>query len=186
MIWGRPPARRVPSPPNLPIINSFSMKLSIFLAGAFALVLAGCAKEGPQGPEGPAGPAGQAGADGTNADFAVFETTVLTTDWQGSYTEFPVDIVTEQIMNEGIVIVYAQDDFGYWNHIPSAWTDIVGYGYVWSAETGGIVGLDHDEAVAPAMDYNVRIVTMSMRSYEVLDAEDLATYASLTEALASK
>jgi len=171
------------------------MKLSLLLTGTLALVLAGCVKEGPQGPDGPqgpagpAGPTGPAGEDGTGGsglDFAVFETTVLTTDWQGSYVEFPVDIVTETIMNEGVVLVYAQDDFGYWNHIPSAWTDLVGYGYFWTAASGGIVGLDHDETITPTVDYNVRVVAMSLRDYEVLDPEDLGTYAALTEALASK
>ena len=152
----------------------FQMKLSLLLTGTLALFLAGCVKEGPQGPDGPqgpagpAGPTGPAGEDGTGGsglDFAVFETTVLTTDWQGSYVEFPAAIVTETVMNEGVVLVY---------------------GYFWTAASGGIVGLDHDETITPTVDYNVRVVAMSLRDYEVLDPEDLGTFESLTEALASK
>lgn len=141
------------------------------LFAAVALIFTACGKDGPEGPAGPTGPAGPAGDD---ANFELFETTVTVDDWAGgSYFEFEVPVITETIYNEGVVLIYVKDSDTYWNQIPSAWTNIVGFSYIWLDGTG-VVGLDHDPDVAPSEDYDVRVVTMSMSSYDALDEDILS------------
>lgn len=169
------------------------MKLSLnwafVLVGATALMFASCAKEGPQGPAGAtgapgaAGPAGPAGPAGQGAGFAIYETVVTTAEWQSAYVEFAAPNLTEAIFNEGVVLVYVQDDYGYWNQIPSAWTPITGWAYFWTADTGGIVGLDHDPASTITMDYPVRVVTLGQRDFELLTDDVLADCDKLIETL---
>lgn len=149
-------------------------KLQILLLSAIALIFTACGKEGPAGDDGSTGPAGPAGPAGENANFAVFETTVAVADWAGGiYMEFEATNITEEIYTEGVVLVYVKDSFEYWNQIPSAWTSIVGFSYVW-VDGLGVVGLDHNPDAAPSEDYDVRVVTMSMSSYEDLDADVIA------------
>jgi hypothetical protein len=155
------------------------MKNTAFaLLSAAALMLAGCGKEGP------AGSNGTDGTDGADAGFELFETTISVADWAGgTYVEFPAPNVTESIYNQGMVMVYIQDDFGYWNQIPSAWTDFVGFAFFWTSADGGLVGLDYDPTMSVDVDYNVRVVTMELRDYELLDEEDLVSFEALTDAL---
>ena len=160
-------------------------RIAFALVAAATLMFAGCAKEGPAGPAGADGADGVDGVDGADAGFELYETTVAVADWAGgTYTEFAAPNVTESIYNQGMVMVYIQDDFGYWNQIPSAWTDFVGFAFFWTADAGGIVGLDYDPTLTVEMDFNVRVVTMELRDYELLDEEDLVTFEALTDALA--
>ena len=160
-------------------------RIAFALVAAATLMFAGCAKEGPAGPAGSDGADGINGQDGADAGFELYETTVVVADWQGGvYTEFPAPNVTESIYNQGMVMVYIQDEFGYWNQIPSAWTDFAGFAFFWTADTGGIVGLDYDPTLTVDTDFNVRVVTMELRDYELLDEEDLLTFEALTDALA--
>ena len=170
--------------------NHYTMKVSqswaFVLLGATALLFASCAKEGPQGPAGPAGPAGAAGPAGPageGASFAIYETSVAPGDWQAAYVEFAAPNITEAVFNEGVVLVYVQDEYGYWNQMPSAWTPITGWAYFWTADTGGIVGLDHDPATTVDLTYPVRVVTMGQRDYEVLTDDILADCDKLIEVL---
>lgn len=154
-------------------------KMTFLLFAAVAMIFTAC-----EGPEGPAGPAG---SDGSDANFTTFETSVVVADWAGgAYVEFPVDIITEDIYNDGVVLVYIKDAFEYWNQIPSAWTNIVGFSYFWSADTQGVLGLDHNPDVAPAEDYDVRVVTMFMRDFEQIDEEIVADYDRLIDHLENK
>lgn len=159
-------------------------RIAFALIGAATLMFAGCAKEGPAGPAGADGQNGVNGVDGADAGFELYETTVTVADWAGgTYTEIPVPIITESIYNNGMVMVYIQDDFGYWNQIPSAWTDFTGFAFYWTADAGGIVGLDYDPTLTVDVDHNVRVVTMELRDYELLDEEDLVSFEALTAAL---
>lgn len=158
-------------------------RIAFALFGAAALMLAGCGKEGPVGPAGSDGQDGVNGQDGADAGFEIYETTVAAADWQGTYVEFPVPTITESIYNQGMVMVYIKDDYGYWNQIPSAWTDFVGFAFNWTAANGGLVGLDYDPTLTVTADYDVRVVTMELRDFELLDAEDLVSFEALTEAL---
>ena len=163
-------------------------RIAFALVTDATLMFVGCAKEGPAGPagaDGTDGVNGVNGVDGADAGFELYETIVAVADWQGGvYTEFSAPNVTESIYNQGMVLVYIQDEFGYWNQIPSAWTDFVGFAFFWTADTGGIVGLDYDPTLTVSSDYAVRVVTMELRDYELLDEEDLVTFEALTEALA--
>ena len=159
-------------------------RIAFALFGAAALMLAGCGKEGPAGPAGADGADGVNGVDGADAGFEIYETTVAVADWAGgTYVEFAVPTITETIYNQGMVMVYIKDDYNYWNQIPSAWTDFTGFAFYWTAAAGGIVGLDYDPALTVSADYDVRVVTMELRDYELLDEEDLVSFESLTKAL---
>lgn len=147
---------------------------AFILFGALALTFTSCEKEGtagPAGPSGSAGPAGPAGPAGDNANFAIGEYEVAASEFQGGYAEFAVAEITEDVMESGVVMVYVLDGFGYWNHVPSQWTPIIGFSYVWVEDNGGFLGLDHDNTT-PA-DYTIRVVTMFQRAYEELPSEDI-------------
>ena len=138
------------------------------------LMIVSCGKEGPAGPQGPAG---------DPANYELGEYLVESEDFSFNYAEISVDIITEDIMNEGIVLVYVMDEFGYWNNVPSAFTPIIGYSYVWTEENGGRLGIDHDPDVTPT-DYTVRVVTMFQRTHQELPDEDIVEdYESLLEHL---
>lgn len=156
------------------------------LFAAFALILGSCSKEGEQGPAGPTGPAGPAGPAGSDANFTIGEYQVAAADFQGAYTEFPVAEITQDVFESGVVLVYIFDEFGYWNQIPSQWHPIIGFSYVWTADTQGILGLDHDPDVMPT-DYSVRVVTMFQRTYDALPDGDIVNdYDRLVNYLQSK
>lgn len=123
-------------------------------------------EEGPVGPQGPAGPTGE------SANFTTGEYYVEAGDFQPTYAEIGVDIITEDIMESGVVLVYVLDSFGYWNNVPNEWTPIIGFSYTWLENFGGILGLDHDPNVEPN-DYTIRVVTMYQRSHEELPSEEI-------------
>lgn len=163
---------------------------AFILFGALALTFTSCSKEGPQGPAGPSGPtgpAGPAGPAGQNANFAIGEYQVAAGDFQGGqYAEFEADVITQDVYESGVVLVYVLDGFEYWNHIPSQWTPIIGFSYVWVEGAGGFVGLDHDPGVAPE-NYTVRVVTMFQRTYEeIADTDIPADYDRLMNYLTTK
>ena len=146
------------------------------------LALASCSKEGPEGPAGatgpagPAGAAGAAGAAGDDASFTVNQVTIATADWAGgTYVEFPADFINADIYEEGVAIAYIQDDFGYWNAIPSQWHVITGFGYTFADGDGdgtadtGIIGFDAVNG-APTADVIARVVTMTSRDHQVLSS----------------
>lgn len=157
---------------------------AFILFGALALTFTSCSKEGPEGPQGLTGPAGPAGQ---NANFAVGEYEVAGSEFQGGqYAEFAADVITQDVYESGVVLVYVYDEFEYWNHIPSQWTPIVGFSYVWIADAGGFLGLDHDPSVTPG-DYTVRVVTMFQRTYEeIADTDIPADYDRLMNYLSKK
>ena len=160
-------------------------QLAFVFLSVLALSFTACTKEGPAGPAGAAGPAGPAGPAGENANYSIGEYTVAGADFQANYTEFQVAEITEDVMDAGVVLVYVQDSFGYWNQIPSNWTPIIGFSYIWTADTGGILGLDHDDT--PVLDsYVVRVVTMFQRDYELLDEGVVADFDQLMEVLTTK
>lgn len=128
------------------------------------VTLTGCKKE--EGPVGPPGPAGE------DANFAVGEYLVEAADFESDYAEISVDIITEDIMESGVVLVYVEDGFGYWNNVPSQFTPIIGFSFVWGATSGGILGLDHDPAII-IEDYNVRVVTMYQKTHQDLPSDEI-------------
>jgi hypothetical protein len=144
-------------------------KVAFFLLSAAVLTFTSCSKEGAEGPAGPAGPAGD------DASFTVNTLTIAVADWAGgNYVEYPVDFINADIYEEGMAIAYIQDDFGYWNAIPSQWHAITGFGYTFADSDGngtanGVVGFDAVNG-APTVDQNARIVTMTSRDYEVLNS----------------
>lgn len=145
-------------------------KVAFLFMSAAVLALASCSKEGPAGPAGAAGPAGPAGDD---ASFTVNTLTIAAADWGGgTYVEYPADFINADIYEEGMVVAYIQDEFTYWNGIPSQWHPITGFGFVFVDTDGdgtseGIVGFDATGG-APTTDLPARIVTMTSRDYQVL------------------
>ena len=154
-------------------------KVAFLFMSVAVLALASCSKEGPEGPAGstgPAGPAGPAGAAGDDASFTVNQVTIAVADWAGgTYVEFPADFINADIYEEGMAIAYIQDEFGYWNGIPSQWHVITGFGYTFLDSDGdgvsdtGIIGFDAVNG-APAADVTARVVTMTSRDYQVLSS----------------
>lgn len=157
--------------------NGFT--LGILLAAIIALT--GCKKEeGPVGPQGPAGPAGD------DANYTMAEYLVEAGDFQVNYAEIEVDIITEDILNDGVVLVYVLDNFGYWNNVPSQFSPITGFSFTWNEDDGGLLGLDHDPD-ATISDYDVRVVTMFQRSYEDLPSDEIVKdYEELMDFLEKK
>ena len=151
-------------------------KVAFFLMSAAVLTFTSCSKEGAEGPMGATGPAGPAGPAGDDASFTVNAVTIAVADWAGgTYVEYPVDFINADIYEEGMAIPYIQDDFGYWNAVPSQWHVITGFGYSFVDTDGdgtsetGIVGFDAING-APTADVNARVVTMTARDYEVLNS----------------
>lgn len=152
---------------------------SLFIVSAMVL-MSSCEKEGP------AGPAGPAGAAGVVSNFSTDLITIPGDSWAGNtYTELEADFITEAVMNEGAVIVYVQDDFGYWNSVPSAFHPISGYGY--SFDTGSNTGVIGFEVLATiTTDVNVKVITMDNRSYQTLQEMDVLDNAAAVEAFLNK
>ncbi|MDP4629663.1 MAG: hypothetical protein NWQ44_05035 [Flavobacteriales bacterium] len=153
------------------------MKKVLFSMLAIAtLAFTSCTKEGP------AGPAGPAGDDGS---FTTYTFTSAAADWAAStYVEYPVAIITQEVMDKGIAMVYVQDEYGYWNPCPSSWHPIAGYTYVYTAASGGVVGLD--VSTAPTMDYQVRVVTMNEKTASSIPNIETLRYDQLMSELTSK
>jgi hypothetical protein len=161
--------------------NPNNMKKIAFLLMSVAVIaLSSCSKEGEQGPAGPAGaqgPAGPAGAAGDDADFAINTVTVAAADFAGgTYAEYPVSFISEDLYNNGMAIAYVQDTFGYWNTIPSQWHELTDFGFFYStADATGIIGFSADGGITA--DYPVRVVTMKRADYDQLnEAGLLANY----------
>ncbi len=145
-------------------------KFSYFLLSAAVVALVSCGKEGEQGPVGPAGPAGATGAAGDDADFIAVIDTIPGADWAGAtYIEYVKPYITEDIYENGVVILNVADDFGYWNSVPSDFHPISGYGYAWNPEDNvGIIGFESDGTVTT--DQIIKVTTMTMRAYQELVA----------------
>jgi hypothetical protein len=80
--------------------------------------------KGEQGDAGPAGPAGQNGQNGQdgNANVKTYTTTVSSSNWveiqdDWSEAQISVPIITSDIANNGLVMVYMQSG-GVWNAWP--------------------------------------------------------------------
>ncbi|MBM3448154.1 MAG: hypothetical protein FJX90_03490 [Bacteroidetes bacterium] len=143
------------------------MKKLFFLATIVSIFTA-CVKEGPQG---------RAGEDGS---FTVYNFTSAAADWNGgTYVEYPCPIITQSFIDKGIVLVYVQDEFGYWNPCPSVWHSINGFSY--SSE---IIGLD--ATTAPTIGHNVRVVTMNERALLEVGDPSKYTYQELMNKLSAK
>jgi hypothetical protein len=153
------------------------MKKLLFSMVAIAtLALTSCSKEGP------AGPAGPAGDDGS---FTTYTFTSAAADWAaGNYVEYPCSIITQDVMDKGIALVYVQDEYGYWNPCPSSWHPISGYSYVYDATAGGVVGLD--VSTTPTLDYQVRVVTMHEKTASSISNIETLRYDELMNKLNSK
>ena len=158
-------------------------KIAFLLMSVAVIALSSCSKEGERGPagaqgaQGPAGPAGPAGAAGDDADFAINTITVAAADFAGgTYTEYPVTFISEDLYNNGMAIAYVQDTFGYWNTIPSQWHELTDFGFFYSpADATGIIGFSADGGITA--DYPVRVVTMKRADYDQLnEAGLLANY----------
>lgn len=140
------------------------------------LVFNSCTKEGP------AGPAGPAGDDGS---FTTYTFTSPATDWAtATYVEYAVPIITQDIMDKGIALVYVQDEYGYWNPCPSSWHPFNGFTYVYTAASGGTVGLD--VTTAPTIDYQIRVVTMHEKTASAISNIETLRYDQLMTELTSK
>ncbi len=153
---------------------------SLALVALVSIVFISCEKEGP------AGPAGPAGAAGVVSNFSSNIITVAGNDWGGgTYTEYDAAFITEAVMEEGAVIVYVQDGFGYWNSVPSAYHPISGYGYLFDAESNtGRIGFEVLTTITT--DQVVKVITMDNRSYQALEEMDLLDDAAAVEAFLSK
>ncbi|MFN4886349.1 MAG: hypothetical protein ACK5HD_09060, partial [Bacteroidota bacterium] len=93
--------------------------------------------------------------------------------------EYPCPIITQNVIDKGIVLVYVQDEFGYWNQCPSIWHSINGFSY--NLE---IIGLD--ATAAPTIDYNIRVVTMNERALLEVGDPSKYTYQELMNKLSAK
>jgi hypothetical protein len=169
-------------------------KLSYFLFSVALVALVSCGKDGEQGPAGPAGPAGATGAQGPagdDADFAINNLTIPVAEWAAfGYAEMEAPFITQDIQDNGMALCYVNDEFGYWNTIPSQWHLITGfasfYGDV-AGVVGGYCGFDCDPAAIPTVDVNVRIVTMKRADYEQMSADGIiADYSKVVNYLGAK
>lgn len=153
---------------------------SLALVALASFVFTACEKEGP------AGPAGPAGAAGVVSNFSSNIITVAGEDWAGgTYTEYDASFITEAVMEEGAVIVYVQDGFGYWNSVPSAFHPISGYGYFYdSSSNTGRIGFEVLSTITT--DQIAKVITMDNRSYQALEEMDLLDDAAAVEAFLSK
>lgn len=143
------------------------MKKLFFLAAIISIFTA-CIKEGPQGP---------AGDDGS---FTVYNFTSAAAGWNGgTYVEYPCPIITQSVIDKGIVLVYVQDEFGYWNQCPSIWHSINGFSY-----NQEVIGLD--ATATPTIDYNIRVVTMNERALSEVGDPSKYTYHELMKKLSEK
>lgn len=143
-------------------------KLSYFLFSVALVALVSCGKDGEQGPAGPAGPAGATGPAGPPAaDYAVYNDTIPVASWVNGYTEFERDYITQEAFENGIITVMVEDDFGYYNSVPSDYHPITGYGYAFDTATNiGVIGFESQAAVTE--DRNVKVAVMTMRAYQEL------------------
>lgn len=163
-------------------------KVALLFMSVAMIALASCSKEGEQGPAGPSGPAGPAGQ---SAVFEINEITVAAADFAGgTYNEYQVDFITQDIYDNGVAVAYVQDGFGYWNTIPSQWHEITDFGFFNTTdpdtnENIGIVGFSADGGITS--DYQVRVVTMKRAEYDALNAEGLlADYNAVMNFLGAK
>lgn len=142
-------------------------KLGFLFLSIAMLAFTACTKEGPKGATGAAGPAGPAGPAGQNANYSVNEVVILGADWAGAgYIEYDAAYITQDVYEAGSVVVYVQDEFGYWNSVPSQFHPISGYGYAWSVDNGGVVGFESDGTVTT--DFTARVITMDDRDFQIL------------------
>lgn len=151
----------------------------VFVLMAFVAVsLSGC-----KGDDGPAGPRGPAGPQGGDANFQVAIINIPSGDWgTGGYVEYPCSIITPSVMDSGLVVAYIQDDFGYYDGIPSAYHEITGFGYVYAPAPGpgGVMGFESDPAAPPTVDRQAKVVTMSASFLrQIEDRSVLQSYESL-------
>ena len=151
----------------------------VFVLMAFVAVsLSGCS-----GDDGPAGPRGPAGPQGGDANFQVAIINIPSGDWgTGGYVEYPCSIITPSVMDSGLVVAYIQDDFGYYDGIPSAYHEITGFGYVYAPAPGpgGVMGFESDPAAPPTVDRQAKVVTMSASFLrQIEDRSVLQSYESL-------
>ena len=152
-------------------------KIAILFLSVAMIALSSCSKEGERGPAGATGAQGPAGPAGDDADFAINTITVAVADFAGgTYTEYPVNFISQDLYENGMAIAYVQDTFGYWNTIPSQWHELTDFGFFYStADATGIVGFSADGGITA--DYPVRIVTMKRADYDQLnEAGLLANY----------
>lgn len=140
---------------------------------------------GCKGDDGQAGPSGPRGDD---ANFQVQILTIPAGDWgAGGYVEYPCNIITQQVMDEGMVIAYIQDDFGYYDGIPSAYHEVTGFGYIYDPVPGGVIGFECDPAAPPAVNRQAKVVSMSASFLRQLeDKRVLQSHESLMKYLQSR
>lgn len=159
------------------------MKKVLFSLVAIATVaFTSCTKEGP------AGPAGPAGDDGS---FTTYTFTSSAIDWTadnlGTYEAFYLcPVITQDIMNGGIALVYVQDEYGYWNPCPSTgwWHPISDFTYNYDTANGGSIGLR--AYTAPTMDYQIRVVTMHEKTAASISNIENLRYDQLLNQLNAK
>lgn len=94
------------------------MKTTKILTLLFIAFLAFTAcKKTETGPQGPAGPQGAPGTNGSNGNANVFSGTFTTTAWQfvapSLETNITCPLITEAILNKGIVLIYLQSGSEY-------------------------------------------------------------------------
>jgi len=104
------------------------MKKTIFKTGLFlvvALFAMSCSKDGAVGPAGPAGANGINGTNGINGNANVLgsgDLTILPSDWLSSgnikYVNIANSVITQQIVNTGVVMVYAKSTNGSYIAMP--------------------------------------------------------------------
>lgn len=155
-------------------------KIAFLLMSVAVIALSSCSKEGEQGPAGPAGAQGPAGPQGDNADLTSNDLTILAADFGGgTYAEYTVNFIDQEVYENGMAVAYIQDTFGYWNNIPSQWHEITDFGFFYGPNADGVnVGIVGFSATGGiTADYPVRVVTMKRADYDHLnEAGLLANY----------
>jgi hypothetical protein len=180
-------------------IKSF---LSLLLITASRLFTACEGPEGPEGPVGPAGPTGATGANGQNGksgiksfNFSINSDAWLQVSTYGQpdykiYTYINIPELTEDILNTGMVLVYArggQNNESNGNYIQLPYTNLTPtYNHVERFELAtGAIAITHEDddgLVGTPTLYEVKVV-IAPREGLIRPDIDISDYAAVAEYL---
>jgi hypothetical protein len=166
------------------ILKSLPMKnLSVIsMCVAFSLLFISCTKEGPQGPQGNPGLDGNA-----NVHSYLYHVTSWTLDGTEYYNVLLADYITQDILDNGAVLVYMSNGSGSWLALPfTMWYN--GYGEVTSQviSVGGITIWVSDSDLAPQAypgNIDFKVVAIGGSTKSAMSAIDLKDYSAVAKFL---
>jgi len=173
-----------------------TLRITLFAAAiAVASLFTGCG--GATGPAGPQGDQGPSGVTGQNAIF-----TSSPADWQpstsGSGTNFllasyTVNIITQDAINTGVVMVYYQASTGVWAPLPytypistsSTVEQTLTFNYSIGQLTLQMQNSDNSVPAGPNASYNYNVVVIPTSLLKQHPGTDLKDYSAVKQLMAS-